>query len=174
MSLPNLTSDTSKTIGNGATSLFLIAEIAGYSYAIPTGEVVEVTPYLELRPLPTAVRGIAGVMNFRGQATPVVDLALAVGKEPVGSHFSARIVVIRAGERNIGLLAEKVIRTFRAKVSDFQETGIQLPEAPFLGPVWVGDGGPIQWIDPMKVLPVAIQDVLFSQLQAIEAPEVPG
>lgn len=157
-----------KSSGGGArSSLFLVAEIGGHAYAIPSADVVEVTPYVELRPLPTAVRGIAGVMNFRGVPAPVIDLASSVGLPPAMHRFSARIVLVKLRDRSLGLLAERVVRTFRAYESEFQDSGVALSEAPFLGKLWLGDGAqrPIQLLDPMAVLPAEVIDALFSQIE---------
>lgn len=144
--------------------LHLLLEIGGFQYAIPSSRVAAVTPYVELRPLATAVKGIAGVMNFRSQATPVIDLARAIDLPAVPLAYSSRIVVVNVEERLLGLLAENILETVRVSRTEFQETGVSLPEAPFLGPVWMRGERPVQRIDPILVLPPLVRESLFQEL----------
>lgn len=55
--------------------LVLLCQAEGQRYALDPREVVEVTPRVGLRPVPGAPDWIAGLCVYRGQVTPVIDLA---------------------------------------------------------------------------------------------------
>lgn len=48
--------------------------LAQRTYALPLKMVVQIIPMVKLTPLPQAHPAIVGVMNFRGEAVPVIDL----------------------------------------------------------------------------------------------------
>lgn len=62
-------------------------------YAIPTSSVVEVVPAVPLRAVPDTPPEVAGLLAYRGQVVPVVDLARRLGRPPAPAAFSTRIVI---------------------------------------------------------------------------------
>ncbi len=91
-------------------------------YALPAAGVVEVVPAVPLRSVPGTVPGVVGLLHYRGEIVPVVDLPLLHGFGPCPRRLSSRIAVCdlsgtstRWGERGavglrLGLLAEDVTR----------------------------------------------------------------
>lgn len=67
--------------------------VGGERYAIPTAHVVEVVPAVPLRGVPGTPPEVAGLLSYRGQIVPVVDLARRLGREPAPAAHSTRIVV---------------------------------------------------------------------------------
>lgn len=98
-------------------------EVARERYGIEAACVVEVVPAVPLRAVPGTVPGVAGLLRFRGELVPVVDLGVVWAGRPSPGRLSSRIVVCelatsegaaadeasRARPR-IGLLAERVLR----------------------------------------------------------------
>ncbi|HVZ33385.1 MAG TPA: chemotaxis protein CheW, partial [Polyangiaceae bacterium] len=61
--------------------LFLLFHLGAEWYALDTAAVREVLPLLELRAIPKAPAGVAGVIDYHGLALPVIDLSeLALGR----------------------------------------------------------------------------------------------
>lgn len=61
-----------------------------------------------MEPVPEAPVWLAGVINLRGQALPVMDLRTRLGLAPRAPGLESRIVVAEAGGRWLGLLADEV------------------------------------------------------------------
>jgi chemotaxis-related protein WspB len=143
--------------------VYLIFELDGGRFALSASGVIEVLPFVELRPIPQAPRGVAGIFDFRGSPVPVVDLSLIALDRPARKHFSTRIIVVGTGQiddRRIGLLAEKATSTIRREHSDFVDPGITNAEAPYLGHVASDERGLIQLIDPAQLLPADVRRAL--------------
>ena len=130
--------------------LFLLFQVGSDRYALEARRVVEVVPLLCLQHLPQAPPAVAGVFNYRGQPVPAVDLSqLTLGK-PAEERLSTRIILVIDPDRNgrshlLGLIAEHATETFRAEASDFTDHEIKVG-APYLGPVYAGPKGPVQWV----------------------------
>jgi chemotaxis-related protein WspB len=147
--------------------LFLLFQLGNDRYALEASRVVEVVPLLTLKAFPEAPRGVAGIFNYRGQPVPAVDLcALTVGK-PAEERLSTRIIIVNLGEnresgRLVGLIAEHATEMLRREPSEFVESGIRLPNAPYLGPILMDPQGPIQWVHEQKLLSDRLRDALYT------------
>src|SRR5688572_10408556 len=62
-------------------------------YALPTASVVEVVPAVPLRPVPGTPEAVAGLLAYRGQVVPVVDLPRLLGRGAAPVRLSTRIAV---------------------------------------------------------------------------------
>ncbi len=147
--------------------LFLLFQLGQDRYALDTRRVVEVVPLLELKELPNAPKGVAGLFNYRGQPVPAVDLSeLTVGR-PARRLLSTRIVVMALPDDSgrdhlLGLIAEQATEVIRRHDRDFVNTGVRVGAAPYLGPVLMDSGRPIQWIHEQRLLSDSLRNVLFS------------
>ena len=124
-------------------------------YALAAAGVVQVLPRRRLRPLPLAPEGVTGLLAFRGQLLPVVDLCVLLLQRPSRPLRSSRIIVCECerGGRQIGLLAEEVL-----DLVDIQDTvpGLALPEHPWLGDHLGTTPEAPQLIEPAQLLPGAL------------------
>jgi chemotaxis-related protein WspB len=155
--------------------LFLKFRVGSECYALDTAQIVEVLPLLQITRVPKAPVGVAGLVNFRGAAVPVVDLCelmLGVAARP---HISTRLILVRYGEHLLGLIAEQATETMRREAGSFADCGITSEGAPYLGPVTQDGGQLVQWIDVQKLLPAAVSGVLFRQAGEVawSTPESP-
>jgi chemotaxis-related protein WspB len=152
--------------------LFLLFQLGNDRYALDASRVVEVVPLLELKPLPQAPKGVAGIFKYRGRPVPAVDLcALTLGR-PANEWFSTRIIIVNYADgigtqHLLGLIAEHATDMMRKDVKDFADPGIKLSEAPYLGPMLMDGKMPIHWIDEQRLLPEPVRDVLFSEPAAL-------
>jgi chemotaxis signal transduction protein len=74
-------------------------------FALDVLDVQEVTPVLEVTPLPGAPRSVAGVVTWRGASVPVLDLR-EQDSSPDPSGVRGPIVVLRRPER-FGVLVDR-------------------------------------------------------------------
>jgi chemotaxis-related protein WspB len=148
--------------------LFLLFQLGKERYALQASRVVEVVPLLELKPLPQAPKGVAGIFNYRGRPVPAVDLCALTLGQPASSRFSTRIILVnypdnRGTSHLLGLIAERATEMLRKDVNDFVDSGVRLSQAPYLGPILMDDKNHIQWIYEQRLLPEPVRDVLFAE-----------
>src|SRR5580692_2688337 len=74
--------------------LFLLFQLGHDRYALEASRVLEVLPLLELKKLPGAPRGVAGIFNYRGRPVPAVDLSEMTLGRPASERLSTRIIVV--------------------------------------------------------------------------------
>jgi chemotaxis-related protein WspB len=152
--------------------LFLLFQLGKDRYALEASRVVEVVPLLEMKQLPQAPNGVAGVFNYRGRPVPAVDLSALTLGQPAGERFSTRIIIVNYPDdtgtnRLLGLIAEYATETLCKDAKDFVDSGVKLGQAPYLGPILMQDPSPIQWIYEQRLLPEPVRNVLFSETAAL-------
>ena len=91
------------TAGIGSYILF---SVAATTYALPSGEVRHMEMLEEITRVPNAPSFVDGVVFSRGQVVPVVNLRARFGFERAPFDLKTRLVVVQAGTRLIGLVAD--------------------------------------------------------------------
>ncbi len=147
--------------------LLLLLRIEGQRYGLEAARVLEVTPWVELAPVPQAGETVAGMFDYRGRAVPVIDLCRLVRGRTCAPCLSTRIILLSygsdAGQQQIlGLLAEQVTETVKRDVQAQQQRSQAVGAAPWLGDLIKDEEGLLQLIDIEGLLPKAMQDRLFS------------
>jgi len=148
--------------------LLLCFSMGGGRFAMDASDVLEVVPLVELEKVPGAPEYVAGIMRYHGRAVPVVDLCvLGVGR-PAKELLSTRIILARyraddGGERELGLVAERVTETILVDPKSFVLTGVSLKEADYLGKVVYDDEGMIQIVDVAGILPETARETFFPE-----------
>jgi len=94
---------TGTTAGIGSYILFTVADT---TYALPSGEVRHMEMIEDITRVPNAPSFIDGVVFSRGQVVPVVNLRARFGFERVPFDLRTRLIVVQAGARLIGLVAD--------------------------------------------------------------------
>ena len=70
-----------------------IPDWSGPLLRCPASRVVEVLPLMNLKRVPGAPAGLAGVLNFHGTPVPVIDLNQMALGEPAARRLSTRIIL---------------------------------------------------------------------------------
>ena len=148
--------------------LFLLFQIGNERYVLEASRVVEVLPLVELKKIPQAPRGCAGVLNYRGVPVAALDLCQLTLGQPASERLSTRIILIKyvSGEGReclVGLIAEKVTDMVRKNPSDFADPGFRASAAPSLGPLLLDAAGAIQWIRTEHLLTEQFRELAFSE-----------
>lgn len=78
-------------------------------YAMETRHVAEVLPLSELAPVPCTPAFIAGVVNVRGRITVVADIQKFFGLPTRGLTDLHHVILVRAGELELGVLADAIV-----------------------------------------------------------------
>ena len=152
--------------------LFLVFKIGNDRYALDASRVVEVVPLLSLKAMPQAPAGFAGIFNYRGKPVPALDLCRLTLGRASREQLSTRIIILACTGKNgaqhlLGLIAENATEILRKQQTDFVNTGVSLPNAPYLGPVLMENGSAIQLIYDQHLLSESAQSALFQQPAAL-------
>ncbi len=150
--------------------LFLLFQLGSDRYALAAQDVIEVLPLIALKQLPQAPHGIAGLLNYRGQPVPVLDLSLLALGQPAAQRVSTRLLITRCTvndssgapvEKLLALLVERATEAIAKEPTDFIPAGVDSPGARYLGPVAPDPRGFIQRIDLAVLLNAELRTALF-------------
>lgn len=119
--------------------LVLLVQIAGHLYCIRAKSVVEVIPRVPLQPVPHAPVALAGLLHYRSEVIPVLDLRAIVASQPSSAFLSTRIVVVDNGRR-LGLVCERLTEALEIEESAIAPAPVSVEAAPWLGGVLIHDG----------------------------------
>jgi chemotaxis-related protein WspB len=148
--------------------LLLLFEIGNGRYALETNQIIEIVPLVNLKKIPTTPAYVAGLMNYRGQGIPVVDLCELVDNAPIEDAFSTRIILVNysiknSGDRPLGLIANNVTETARTRLSKPPPSGVFMDSALYNGEETQGITDMIQWFDLKRMLPEEKISLLFEK-----------
>jgi chemotaxis-related protein WspB len=146
--------------------LFLQFKINDNKYILEARDIIEVVPYANLKRILKAPAYVAGLLNYRGNSIPVIDINFLMSDKPCEVKLSSRIALVNYKDGDglsvcIGLLIEHLTETVRYNESDFSDSGVTLEESPYLGKVVIDDNRIIQMVNIGEIIPEAAHDVLF-------------
>lgn len=150
-----------------ANKLFLLFSCAGARYGLEVGEVAEVLPLRRLQPIAQAPAWVAGIFSHRGTLVPVLDLSALMAGRPAALRTCTRMVLVHYRRDDegpahlLGLIAEQTSDTLRCPPSEFHDYGLDSQGAPYLGPVYQGPQGLVQWVRVQDLLPAEARALLF-------------
>ncbi len=88
------------------SDLYVVFNVAGTEYVVPSEQVVQLESYAGATPVPGTARFVAGVVQIRGHVIPALDLRVRFGMEPATPTLDSRVVVIRSKDRQVALIAD--------------------------------------------------------------------
>jgi len=94
------------------TESFVLFELAGNIYGLPTGNVQHIDMLEHVTPVPDANPAIDGVVFSRGQVVPALNLRVRFGFPRKDNTLRTRIVFATIHERTVGLIVDTA-REFR-------------------------------------------------------------
>jgi len=104
----------------GSSLEVLEFRLARESYAVETRHVQEVYPLKNLTQLPCTPPFVLGVVNVRGRITPVIDIKKFFDLPDKGLTDLHRIILIRGGGLELGLLADVIVSVRRVALDSLQ------------------------------------------------------
>jgi purine-binding chemotaxis protein CheW len=90
-----------------ATEHYIVFLVAGTSYALRSADVQHVEMVEHVTRVPNAAPFVDGVVFSRGQVVPAVNLRLRFGFERMPYDVRTRLIVVQAGGRSVGLIADE-------------------------------------------------------------------
>jgi|SRR5687768_7713532 len=85
---------------------YILFIVAGTSYALPSQQVAHVEMVEEITRVPNAASFVDGVVFSRGQVVPAVNMRVRFGFERAPRDLRARLLVVQAAGRSVGLLVD--------------------------------------------------------------------
>lgn len=130
-------------------------------YATPLSSIREVVRLEGLADLPGMTPPLAGVLDLRGSALPVLDLRLSAGPDARGD-----VLVLEGDDgQNVGVAVDKVRAVVDAgELSEAGDAGQELP--PYVVQILKGSAGTVFLVD----LPKMVESARLAPIQG-EGPE---
>jgi purine-binding chemotaxis protein CheW len=101
-------------------SLHVTFRVGQADYVIPADQVLHLESYEAATPIPGAPPHVAGIVQVRGRIVPVVDLRGRFGLPPIAHSIDRRVIVVQAGTRVVGLLADSARDVLRIEAASFE------------------------------------------------------
>lgn len=87
-------------------SLHVVFKVGNADYVLPASEVSEMESFTGATKIPGTAAYVAGIVQIRGKVIPLVDLRARFGLPAIERGLDARVIVVRNGDRLVGLLAD--------------------------------------------------------------------
>lgn len=94
--------------GESAVSQYVSFKLGQERYALEVRLVEEIQLIKELTRIPCTPAFVFGAVNVRGRILPVIDIKSFFGLTPVGLTPTSKIIVVEAGELQLGIIADQV------------------------------------------------------------------
>ena len=94
------------TSDNRIEDTYVLLELDGTTYALRSADVQQLEMVEHITPVPNAAAAVEGIVFSRGQVIPAVSMRARFGLPKVEYDLRSRLMVVRAGDRNIGLIVD--------------------------------------------------------------------
>lgn len=132
-----------------AQKLLLFTLTGRQTFAIGTLKVREIIPSAKLTKMPQDHPSVLGVTTIRGKTIPVIDMAYAVGYQPLSAEdiAAASIIITDCQRREVGFLVRKIERIVDTNWRDIKTPPSMLGRNAFLTGLLIEDKQTIQLLD---------------------------
>ena len=89
-----------------AAETFILFGVAGTTYALRSRDVAHVEMVEQVTAVPNAMPFVDGVVFSRGAVVPALNLRARFGFDKAPYDLSTRLLVVRAGDRTVGLVVD--------------------------------------------------------------------
>lgn len=101
---------------------FVVFKLGKEEYGIDIMNVKEIGPYKESTKIPNSPSFIEGIINYRGEVIPIVNLKKRFKLKEKEIDGNTRIIVINLGEKQIGFIVDEASQTARLSDEDIDPT----------------------------------------------------
>jgi purine-binding chemotaxis protein CheW len=88
------------------SALHVLFKVADTDYVVAASDVLQMETFTGATRVPGTPPHVAGLVQIRGRVVPVVDLRTRFGLPRVEPVLDTRVVVVKQGERVVGLLVD--------------------------------------------------------------------
>jgi len=97
-----------ETAKSKRTHEYVVFELAGEYYAVDVSPVEEILRMAEITQVPHAPSFVEGIMNFRGNVMPVIDLRKRLGLPTTERTKNTRIMAVSLETGTVGMIVDAV------------------------------------------------------------------
>ncbi len=135
-------------------ALHVVFKVGEAEYVLAASDVLQMETFSRATEVPGAASYVAGLVQLRGQVIPVVDLRARFGLPPIARTLDARVLVVRDGDRVVGLLADSAREVINLDTETFQKPpgAIGTQSAGFVSAVAQAGTRLVMQIDFQKVI----------------------
>lgn len=146
----------------------VLFNIGKESFGVKISQVREIIKLEEITNLPNSSQNVKGVINLRGQITPVIDLKIMLGFGASDTNEHTRIIVVELGKNTIGMIVDSVSEVIRIRKKDIDSTPslITTADADYITGIGKLDNRLLTILDLSKILPQDDQDELANLVTA--------
>jgi purine-binding chemotaxis protein CheW len=108
----------------GTEIQLVVFKLANEEYCVDIQQVREIIKVLDVTRVPKAPDFIEGVINLRGQITPVLDLRKRLDLPEFERGEDTRIIVIELGKNVVGMVVDSVMEVCRLPEKNIDPTPI--------------------------------------------------
>jgi purine-binding chemotaxis protein CheW len=101
------------------SELHVLCKIADVEYVLPAADVLQMESFVGATKVPGAAAQVAGLVQIRGRVVPVLDMRVVFGLETIPPTIDSRVVVMKRGERTVGLLVDSAREVLKIPAGDF-------------------------------------------------------
>lgn len=105
-----------------AEKLYVVFKLDKGEFGIDIMNVKEISPYEESISLPNSPDFIEGVINYRGNVIPVINLKKRLSLGDMNITKDTRIIVINLEEKEIGFIVDEASQTIRLNDEQIDDT----------------------------------------------------
>lgn len=127
-------------------------------YLIAARYIREMIPYVKCKALPHSPAYLAGLINYRGDSLPVMDVSQLMYDASSRIRMGTRIAIVDMDDGRherfvLGLLLENVTETLEIDETRFKRSGADVPESRYLGDIVTDRHVIMQRVDLEYILP---------------------
>lgn len=101
------------------SDLHVLCKIADAEYVLPAADVMQMESFEGATRVPGAAAEVAGLVQIRGRVVPVLDMRVVFGYATIERTIDSRIVVMKRGERTVGLLVDSAREVLKVPEAEF-------------------------------------------------------
>lgn len=148
--------------------LYLLFYIKNEKFIIEGNKLIEIIPNLKLKPVIKAPDYVTGMLNYRGEVIPIIDINKLCTGNFAASNLSSRIVIIKYNsilnnEEKLGILVEKATETISFNESELETAAIKINNASYFGKIKKNENEIIQLLEVENILPQEIRNSLYTE-----------
>jgi purine-binding chemotaxis protein CheW len=106
-------SASQRIVINSEARQWVVFQCADVHYALRSEQIRFIEMLGEITPVPYTPQAVAGVFNLRGEIVPVIDLRARLGLPATSYTLAARIIILQAAKRRVGMIVDSAREILR-------------------------------------------------------------
>lgn len=143
-----------------ASHRLLYLGVAGHRFCLRLGDVERLLPLMRIQPVPEGPDYLLGLMNLRGDAVPVLDLARRLGLATAMRYtLDTPVVLAAVGNLRAGLLVDEVQGVRAVPRAALRGEALFRDGLPPVLSAVTGDDGTALLLDTLRILDIDLSSL---------------